>query len=74
MRLRPKKPRIKLRPAEYTEMRRNVLVRDGWRCQDCGSANNLQVHRLKSRSQLGDDMMTNLITLCASCHEKRHGR
>jgi 5-methylcytosine-specific restriction endonuclease McrA len=74
MQLRPKKPRIKLCPAEYTVMRRTVLVRDGWHCQDCRSANNLQVHHLKSRSQLGNDIMDNLITLCASCHGKRHGR
>ena len=74
MQLRPKKPRIKRRRTEYTEMRRAVLVREGWRCQDCGSANNLQVHHLKSRSQLGNDIMENLITLCASCHGKKHGR
>ncbi|PYV78302.1 MAG: hypothetical protein DMG96_08335 [Acidobacteria bacterium] len=28
---------------------------------------------MQPRSQLGDDMMDNLITLCAGCHGKRHG-
>jgi predicted HNH restriction endonuclease len=29
---------------------------------------------LKFRSGLGDDVTTNLITLCAACHKMRHGR
>ena len=33
----------------------------------------LEVHHMKSRSQLGDDVMDNLITLCVGCHSKRHG-
>jgi len=33
----------------------------------------LEVHHMQPRSQLGDDMMDNLITLCAGCHGKRHG-
>ena len=74
MPLRQKQPRIKLARQEYTSIRNQVLKRDGWRCQECGSANNLQVHHLKSRSRLGSHTMTNLITLCAPCHGKRHRR
>ena len=74
MGLRQKRPRIKLSPNEYLSMRNQVLERDGWRCQQCGSAKNLQVHHLKARSQLGGDLMQNLITLCVSCHGKLHGR
>ncbi len=51
-----------------------VLERDGWRCQECGSMKNLQVHHMKPRSRLGGDVMRNLITLCDSCHGKCHGR
>jgi predicted HNH restriction endonuclease len=29
---------------------------------------------MKRRSQLGGDVMSNLITLCANCHGKCHGR
>ena len=72
--LRQKRPRIKLSPAEYLSLHYQVLKRDGWRCQECGSLNNLQVHHQKPRSQLGSDTITNLITLCALCHGKRHGR
>jgi 5-methylcytosine-specific restriction endonuclease McrA len=74
MRLRQKQPRIKLEPERYTLIRNLVLERDGWRCQGCGSAINLQVHHLKARSRLGGDLMQNLITLCVSCHRKKHGR
>jgi 5-methylcytosine-specific restriction endonuclease McrA len=32
----------------------------------------LQVHHMKPRSQLGGDVIQNLITLCVSCHQRRH--
>src|SRR6266851_8067027 len=73
MRLRQKQPRLKLDPEEYTTVRRRVLERDGWRCQECGSMEILQVHHMKPRSRLGDDVLYNLITLCVDCHRKSHG-
>ena len=71
--LRLKRPRLKLDPKEYEIVRTRVLQRDGWRCQECGAMEALEVHHMQPRSQLGDDMMDNLITLCAGCHGKRHG-
>jgi len=50
-----------------------VLQRDGWRCQICGSKQNLHVHHKQLRSQQGDDDDSNLITLCAACHQELHG-
>jgi 5-methylcytosine-specific restriction endonuclease McrA len=47
-------------------MRERVLRRDSWRCQECGSIENLHVHHMKPRSELGGDEMDNLITLCAN--------
>jgi 5-methylcytosine-specific restriction endonuclease McrA len=72
MRLRQKRLRSKLKPEEYALVRSLVLERDGWRCQECGSTNYLQVHHLKPKSKLGSDVMNNLITVCVSCHGKRH--
>ena len=72
MSLRQKRPRVKLNSEAYSLLRNHVLDRDKWRCQECGSFQNLQVHHLRFRSHLGDDEMTNLITLCASCHKQRH--
>jgi 5-methylcytosine-specific restriction endonuclease McrA len=71
-RIRPKRPRQRLDPEPYDQLRRQVLRRDGWRCQVCGSRQNLQVHHKQLRSQQGDDGDSNLITLCAVCHEELH--
>jgi 5-methylcytosine-specific restriction endonuclease McrA len=72
-RLRQKQPRLKLDPEKYETLKNEVLERDGWRCQDCGSAKMLEVHHVKPRSKLGHDASDNLITLCVDCHGRRHG-
>jgi 5-methylcytosine-specific restriction endonuclease McrA len=67
-----KNPRLRLDSTSYGKLQRQVLQRDGWRCQLCGSMQNLQVHHLKFRSQAGGDEEQNLITLCAECHAQIH--
>jgi len=69
---KPSSPRIRLAPNAYKELRLQVLVRDNWRCQNCGSLKNLEVHHKTHRSQSGDDSDLNLITLCFKCHDKQH--
>jgi 5-methylcytosine-specific restriction endonuclease McrA len=71
-RIQPKRPRLRLDPKPYDQLRKQVLRRDGWRCQICDSRQNLQVHHKQRRSQQGSDEDSNLITLCASCHEDVH--
>jgi len=71
-RILPKQPRLRLEIKLYDQLRKQVLRRDGWRCQVCGSRQNLQVHHKQFRSHLGDDDDSNLITLCAGCHEAQH--
>jgi 5-methylcytosine-specific restriction endonuclease McrA len=70
--IRGKRRRIREEPQVYRELRMQVLQRDGWRCQRCGSSNNLEVHHMRPRSRQGDDTETNLITLCANCHRICH--
>jgi len=70
--LRQKRPRQRLSAEKYNLLRHRVLERDGWRCQNCGSSNDLHVHHLEKRSKLGDDTVDNLITLCAICHHTQH--
>ena len=70
--IRQRKPRLRLNPDAYRKLRTNVLERDGWRCQSCGTSENLQVHHIRSRSALGDDTADNLVTLCADCHDRLH--
>ena len=67
-----KSPRLKLDANAYRKLHRQVLQRDGWRCQTCSSMQHLEVHHLKFRSHSGGDQEQNLITLCAECHAQRH--
>jgi hypothetical protein len=69
----PKRPRLELDPHSYKELCRQVLERDNWRCQVCGSRSNLQVHHQQLRSHQGSDEDSNLIRLCAGCHAPLHG-
>ena len=70
--LRQRKPRWRLDTHDYHALRKEVLERDGWRCQLCGALQILQVHHKQFRSRLGDDTAENLITLCADCHRAGH--
>ena len=66
--------RIKLGIRAYRRITKRILERDDWRCQKCGSLENLQIHHKIKRSQLGDDALANLVTLCARCHMGEHGQ
>ena len=66
--------RIKLGIRTYRRLMKRVLERDDWRCQKCGSLENLQIHHQIKRSQQGDDALQNLVTLCAHCHMAEHGQ
>jgi len=67
-----KRARVRLDSGQYDALRHQVLRRDGWRCQSCGTRSNLEVHHKEFRSQSGDDSEQNLITLCAVCHADLH--
>jgi 5-methylcytosine-specific restriction endonuclease McrA len=71
--IRRKRSRIKLDPHAYEQLRVQILERDSWRCQTCGSTQHLQVHHNELRSQSGSDTEENLITLCEACHRRTHG-
>ena len=68
----PKTAHIRLGYSEYQELREQVLRRDAWRCQFCGSMKNLEVHHQLFRSHSGEDSDINLITLCSDCHRSIH--
>jgi len=72
-RIRAKRPRLHLDANLYEQLRKQVLCRDGWRCQCCGTRSNLEVHHKHFRKQGGHDSEENLITLCAGCHALVHG-
>ena len=68
----PKVSRLRLDPVSYERLRQQILCRDGWKCQSCGTMSNLEVHHRRFRSHSGDDSEENLITLCAACHARVH--
>jgi 5-methylcytosine-specific restriction endonuclease McrA len=64
--------RLRLDPVSYENLRQQVLRRDGWRCQLCGTISNLEVHHQQFRSHVGADSEQNLISLCTACHATAH--
>jgi len=70
--LGPKRERLRLNPDLYDQLRNQMLRRDGWRCQSCGTMSNLEVHHKEFRGRSGDDSGQNLITLCVACHDRVH--
>ena len=65
--IRPKAAPARLDPLSYESLRQQILRRDGWRCQSCGTMSNLEVHHREFRSHLAADSEENLITLCMAC-------
>jgi 5-methylcytosine-specific restriction endonuclease McrA len=71
--IRPHLSRLRQAPVSYETLRQQILRRDGWRCQACGTMSNLEVHHQEFRSHSGPDSEENLITLCSTCHASVHG-
>ena len=62
------------RSSKYKNWKKQVLTRDNYICQRCGSKENLVVHHIKKFSenkQLRFDV-NNGITLCQKCHKEVH--
>jgi len=57
----------------WKERREEVLQRDNYKCQSCGSKSNLHVHHIIPFYKFDDyeeaNTLPNLITLCNSCHK-----
>jgi len=68
----PDSLRLRLDPISYERLRQQILRRDSWRCQSCGTMSNLEVHHKQFRSHSGGDSEENLITLCTTCHAIAH--
>ena len=62
----------RLDPVSYELLKQQILRRDGWRCQFCGTMSNLEVHHQQFRSHAGEDTELNLMTLCSTCHSSVH--
>lgn len=49
-----------------------VFNRDGWHCRHCNRGDTLDPHHVIYRSAGGEDVLTNLLTLCRKCHDDEH--
>ncbi len=62
---------------KWSKLRKKALRRDNHECHVCksssGQGGSLHVHHIEPRSEGGEDLLDNLITLCHGCHEKLHG-
>ena len=56
----------------YKNTKRYVKARDGYKCRNCGSTDELEVHHRRLRSKGGTDRPGNLVTLCHECHTDYH--
>jgi len=63
------------------DIRREVLRRDGYKCQKCGWSHDewnpsdprhLELHHIKHHAKGGENKEENLTTLCVVCHDKIH--
>jgi len=58
--------------------RMETIIRDDYRCQKCGAAGGpegdarLEVHHKTPLSEGGGDELSNLKTLCSTCHRSEH--
>src|SRR5690606_6398766 len=51
--------------------RKNIMKRDGNRCQYCGSSSDLTIDHVLPKSRNGKDTWDNLVTACNKCNHKK---
>lgn len=59
-------------PEDWEDFREHALRRDSYRCRNCGSVVDLNVHHIVPLSQGGTNHLDNLVTLCLRCHSGVH--
>lgn len=69
-------------PPDWDARRRSVYRRDDYQCQHCSARGGsgvrdgveLHAHHVEPKSAGGSHHPDNLLTLCAACHDREHGR
>ena len=54
--------------------RKNILRRDGHRCQYCGRRESLTIDHVLPKSRGGKDRWTNLVAACIECNNRKGNR
>lgn len=60
--------------AERYQLKREVLRRDGYRCQQCGAGKNLTLDHIIPRGRGGGWHLENLQCLCETCNQAKSDR
>jgi hypothetical protein len=69
-----RQPIANLRHAIPAYIRHQVLQRDEFCCQQCGSTHELQIDHIRPVSLGGDNAITNLQVLCGPCNRRKSNR
>lgn len=72
IRLRRYVRRPRVHPVPFN--RRNVLRRDNFSCQYCGSTEDLTLDHVIPRSRSGRHVWENVVTACRSCNQRKGNR
>lgn len=57
----------------WKNKRNQRLFYDNYACSNCSAASNLEVHHI-SYSRVPNEPLSDLVTLCRSCHQRVHDR
>ena len=56
----------------WRDISKQVKNRDGNKCVLCGGIEGLEPHHITPLSKGGKTVMSNLLTMCKTCHDRRH--
>lgn len=59
------------KPLRVTLNRANILLRDQYSCQYCGSPRNLTIDHVKAQSKGGGNNWENLVACCTTCNSRK---
>lgn len=59
-------------PDNWQDIRNKALLRDDYKCGNCGGSKDLNVHHIVPKGRGGTHNLSNLKTLCKDCHKKVH--
>ena len=63
---------IYLKSDEWKRKRFVVLRRDNWRCVYCGERATEVHHKRYAKRNLGKEPIEWLVSICKTCHERKH--
>lgn len=65
-----------LRTTKWYSIRQRCFERDHYRCRHCHTAITIETGHChhKTYRRLGDEQLSDLLTLCKSCHEAHHAK